>query len=89
MAFDDHKNLASGIVTNNLLGNKTDDFVNALTGGNIGSATIRRVNAITQSATPAINTDITDVASMTGIAQNITSMTTNLTGTAQKGDMLY
>lgn len=48
----------------------------------------RRVVAVTQSATPAINTDNTDVASITGLAQAITSMTSSLTGTPVDGDML-
>lgn len=49
---------------------------------------IKRVPPITQSATPIINTDITDVAHITGLAQAITSMTTNLTGNPQEGDTL-
>ena len=48
----------------------------------------KRVIPVTQSATPAINTDTTDVASITGLAQAITSMSTNLTGTPQPGDTL-
>ena len=48
----------------------------------------RRVVAVTQSATPTINTDNTDVASITGLAQDITSMTTNLSGTPVAGDLL-
>lgn len=48
----------------------------------------RRVVTITQSATPTINTDNTDVASITGLAQAITSMTTNLSGTPTDGDLL-
>lgn len=40
-----------------------------------------RVQTVTQSATPAINTNITDTAVITGLAQAITSFTTNLTGT--------
>lgn len=48
----------------------------------------RRAPAVTQAAEPAINTDITDVAHITGLAQAITSMTTNLTGTPVEGDML-
>lgn len=50
--------------------------------------TRRRVVTVTQSATPAINTDKTDVASITGLAQAITSFTTNLTGTPADGDQL-
>ena len=47
----------------------------------------RRVVTVTQSATPSINTDNTDIASITGLAQTITSMSTNLTGTPNAGDM--
>lgn len=43
---------------------------------------------VTQSATPAINTNVTAVASITGLAQAITSMTTNLTGTPYPGQLL-
>lgn len=48
----------------------------------------KRVVTVTQSATPAINTDNTDIASITGLAQAITSMTSGLTGTPSAGDML-
>lgn len=48
----------------------------------------KRAPTVTQSATPTINTDLTDVAHITGLAQAITSMTTNLTGTPVEGDML-
>jgi len=48
----------------------------------------KRVITTTQSATPTINTDNTDIASITGLAQAITSMTTNLSGTPVAGDML-
>jgi len=47
-----------------------------------------RVVTTTQSATPTINTDNTDVASITGLAQAITSFTTNLSGTPVAGDTL-
>lgn len=48
----------------------------------------RRVVTVTQSATPTTNTDNTDVAYITGLAQAITSMTTNLSGTPVNGDSL-
>lgn len=48
----------------------------------------RRVVTVTQTATPTINTDNTDIASITGLAQAITSMTTNLSGTPAAGDAL-
>lgn len=47
-----------------------------------------RVVTVTQSATPAINTDTTDIASITGLAQAITSMSSGLTGTPSAGDQL-
>lgn len=48
----------------------------------------RRFVVTTQSATPTINTDNTDIASITGLAQAITSFTTNLSGTPVAGDYL-
>lgn len=42
----------------------------------------------TQSATPAINTNAGDIFNISGIAQAITSMTTNLTGNPNAGDMI-
>lgn len=56
--------------------------------GNITVAFARRVVTVTQSATPTINTDNTDVANITGLAQAITSMTTNLSGTPNPYDSL-
>src|SRR5690606_31141267 len=40
------------------------------------------------SATPTINTDNCNIHSITGLATNITSMTTNLSGTPNHGDKL-
>lgn len=48
----------------------------------------KRFVTTTQAAAPAINTDNTDIASITGLAQAITSFTTNLTGTPVAGDFL-
>lgn len=48
----------------------------------------KRAPTVTQSATPTINTDNTDVAHITGLAQAITSFTTNLSGTPVEGDTL-
>lgn len=48
----------------------------------------KRVVTVTQSATPTINTDNTDVAYITGLAQAVTSFTTNLSGTPANGDSL-
>lgn len=48
----------------------------------------RVATVITQSATPAINTDTVAVAHITGLAQAVTSFTTNLTGTPIEGNIL-
>lgn len=40
-----------------------------------------RVTTVTSSATPTLNTDSSDSLTITALAANITSMTTNLTGT--------
>ena len=42
----------------------------------------------TQSATPTINTDNTDISQITALAQAITSFTTNLSGTPVAGEMM-
>jgi F0F1-type ATP synthase membrane subunit b/b' len=47
-----------------------------------------RVNTITSSATPTINTDTTDIFTITALAAAITSMTTNLSGTPTTGQKL-
>lgn len=47
-----------------------------------------RYVTVTQSATPVVNTDNTDTASITGLAQAITSMTSSLSGTPVGGDKL-
>lgn len=49
---------------------------------------VNRVVAVTQSATPAIDTDNCDIAKITALAQAVTSFTTNLTGTPNDGDVL-
>lgn len=52
--------------------------------------TTSKVVTVTQSATPTLNTDGSDrvVAIITGLAQAITNMSTNLTGTPVAGDTL-
>lgn len=47
-----------------------------------------RVNTVASSATPTINTDTTDIFTITALAAAITSMTTNLSGTPSGGDKL-
>ena len=48
-----------------------------------------RTPAVTQAAAPVINTDNTDQVHIIGLAQAITSMTTNLTGTPSAGDHIW
>ena len=52
---------------------------------------VRPYNSATvaSSGTPTINTDRTDVFEITALAANITSMTTNLTGTPIRGQRLH
>jgi len=47
-----------------------------------------RTGSTASSATPTINTDNVDIYSITALAANITSMTTNLSGTPNDGDKL-
>jgi len=53
-----------------------------------GNANGKRILVVTQAATPAMDTDNGDIMQITGIAQAITSMTTNLTGTPSEGDII-
>jgi hypothetical protein len=67
----------------------TDTLVGRATTDTLSNKRVtKRVVTVTQSATPTVNTDNTDVASITGLAQAITSMTTNLSGTPVAGDLL-
>lgn len=74
----------SGTVTSNSVLLDTISASNTLTNKRI----TKRAVSTTQSATPTINTDVTDVSHITGLAQAITSMTTNLSGTPVQGDTL-
>lgn len=47
-----------------------------------------RTNTVASSATPSINTDTTDIFTITALAAAITSMTTNLSGTPVNGQKL-
>jgi hypothetical protein len=49
----------------------------------------KRTSTETSSATPTINTDNVDFHSVTALAANITSMTTNLSGTPTQGQTLW
>jgi hypothetical protein len=48
----------------------------------------KRTGTVASSATPTINTDNVDLFSVTALATNITSMTTNLSGTPTEGQSL-
>lgn len=48
----------------------------------------KRILVVTQSATPSTNIDNADIVQITSLAQAITSMTTNLTGTPYDGQMI-
>lgn len=50
--------------------------------------TVPRVTTIVSSGTPTVNTDNCDAVEITALAANITSMTTNLTGTPNNFDKL-
>ena len=52
-----------------------------------GKTITKRILSVTQSATPAINTNNGDIMQMTGLAQAITSMTSSLTGSPAAGAM--
>jgi L-cysteine desulfidase len=47
-----------------------------------------RLVTVTQAAAPAMNTDSGDIFTITGLAQAITSMTTNLTGAPTDGEKI-
>jgi hypothetical protein len=47
----------------------------------------KRVETVASSATPGSNTDNSDVTKITGLAVNITSLTSGLVGTPADGDM--
>lgn len=48
-----------------------------------------RIGTTASSATPTINTDLTDMYLLTAQAVDITSFTTNLSGTPQNGQKLW
>ena len=56
--------------------------------GTGGVKSKKRVGSTTSSTTPTINTDLYDVYRLTAQAADITSFTTNLSGTPNEGDML-
>lgn len=56
--------------------------------GTIKGRWVPRVGSTTSSATPTINTDNVDIFKLTAQAADITSFTTNLSGTPNDGDIL-
>lgn len=76
------------------------DFTTGITIGSVAVPTISsthtltnkrwtsRVGSTTSSGTPTINTDNVDIFKITAQAEDITSMTTNLSGTPVDGDVL-
>jgi hypothetical protein len=57
--------------------------------GYFSGGIIPRVSTTTSSATPTINTDDVDMFGLTALAVNITSFTTNLSGTPTDGQKLW
>lgn len=92
--------LASGVVTSSLtsIGNSPTMGTAGTAAGSIvstdGTQTLTnkrwtpRVGNTTSSATPTINTDNYDIYKLTAQAADITSFTTNLSGTPNDGDIL-
>lgn len=89
----------AGPLTGVLIGNGSSAFstVTAPSGTIVGTSDTQtlsnkrltpRTGSTASSATPTINTDNIDVYNITALAANITSMTTNLSGTPNDGDKL-
>lgn len=68
--------------------NTSDATKNSATATLTNKRITKRVVTVTQSATPTSNTDNADILSMTGLAQAVTNMSTNQTGTPADGDAL-
>lgn len=85
---------------NDLAGNTSDSFnvirdASGITGApsvvanqSAGAFVTQRISTPASSATPTINTDNADIVAIYGLATNITSMTTNLSGSPADGDRL-
>lgn len=77
--------VSSGVISVEGVTVPTISSTNTLTNKRI---TKRLVAVSGPGATPSTNTDNTDIAKFTSLATNITSMSTNLTGTPVEGDMV-
>lgn len=64
-------------------------YIAAATATLTGKRLTPRVTTITSHAAPTINTDNCDAVTITALAEAITSMTTNLSGTPANFDMLF
>lgn len=89
----------AGPLTGVLIGNGSSAFTTATqpAGNLVGDSATQtltnkrvtlRTGTTTSSATPTINTDSLDIYNITALAVNITSMTTNLSGSPTDGDRL-
>lgn len=86
-------------LTSNTVSGTTAEFNTALSDDNFATLTntatltnkriTARVGTTASSATPTINTDNVDMYTITALAVNITSMTTNLSGTPTDGQTLW
>jgi hypothetical protein len=78
--------MAVAILTSNE--NGADSLIDINANFAILEATRKKLTVVSQSATPTINTDNTNIAYITGLAQAVTSFTDNLSGTPSNGDTL-
>jgi len=81
-------NGAAGSTTNIAIGSTTGTSTTTLNGKTSGRI-VPRVSTTASSATPTINTDNTDQFGLTAQAVDITSFTTNLSGTPTDGQKLW
>jgi len=72
----------------NNVDNTSDATKNSATATLTNKRWVARVGSTTSSATPTINTDNVDIYKLTAQAADITSFTTNLSGTPNDGDVL-
>jgi hypothetical protein len=70
-------------------GNNTALIIDGTTGAITAARVTPRTGTVASSATPTINTDLVDFYSITSLAVDITSMTTNLSGTPTNGQRLW
>lgn len=72
----------------NVHDNKYTDWGGTIADGFLKQSKVTAFGSVASSATPSINTDIYDEYDITALAANITSMTTNLSGTPKNGQKL-